>query len=145
VEELVDLACGNGVIGLVAYRRGLARNVTFCDESAMAIASARENAARIFPDDAGNLGFFHGDGLRHYPGRPPKLVLCNPPFHDQHNVDAAAGRRLLRQASRILANGGKLCLVANRHLDYASTLRRDFDQVSRLASNRKFIVWLASN
>lgn len=143
VDEAIDLACGNGVIGLVAHRMGLARRVAFCDESAMALASARDNWAGIFPDAENLCTFFHGDGLRDYPGPRPALVFCNPPFHSQHSVDAWVGQRLARQAARTLVRNGVLCVVVNRHLDYGPLLRKHFTRVSRLASNRKFIIWLA--
>ena len=143
VENAIDLACGNGVIGLVAYRQGLARRVAFCDESAMALASARGNWGRLYPEDENHASFFHGDGLKEFTGPPPSLILCNPPFHSQHSVDAWVGQRLLRQASSVLVKDGALCLVSNRHLDYGPVLRRYFSRVTQLASNRKFIIWLA--
>jgi 16S rRNA G1207 methylase RsmC len=142
VERLVDLACGNGVLGIAAHRAGLARQVHFCDESAMAIESARRNVdARL--DAAAQVSFHHGDGLLRFSGPTADLILCNPPFHSNHAVDESAGRRLLAQCSQHLAGDGRLCLVANRHLDYGPTLRRGFASVEKLAQNRKFTIWLA--
>ena len=141
VASLADLACGNGVLGLYAHRLGLCRQLTFCDESAMALESARENAARLFPNTA-DLRFFHGDGLLGGPG-PFDLILCNPPFHLGHTVDDFAGRRLLRQCADQLRPGGELYLVANQHLPYEATLRRHFDQVQPVVRNRKFVIWRA--
>lgn len=143
VERLVDLACGNGVLGLVALHRGLAREVLFCDESAMALASARANLAQLGPGLGEAVAFHHGDGLRTWRGAAPELILCNPPFHLQHTVDDYAGRRLLAQAASALAPAGELCLVANRHLDYRPVLQRHFPHIRRLAQNRKFTVYLA--
>lgn len=142
-ERVADLACGNGVLGLVAGHRGLTRNLLFCDESAMAIASARINAGETLPLFAGRVAFHHGDGLRDYAGAPIDLILCNPPFHLNHAVDDFAGRRLLTDSARALGSGGRLCVVANRHLEYRSTLRRHFERVKKLAQDSKFIVWLA--
>ncbi|HEY7776023.1 MAG TPA: methyltransferase, partial [Kineobactrum sp.] len=109
VHYAVDLACGNGVLGLAALKTGLAQQVLFCDESAMALASARANRDRLLP--GAHAGFHHGDGLLHnaltnlwdeprdvppsapvgdsaYASAPaPELILCNPPFHLQHAVD----------------------------------------------------------
>lgn len=144
VARAVDLACGNGVIGLVALQRGLARELWFCDESAQAIASARLNLERVLPEHVSTAHFHHGDGLRDWAGPAPDLILCNPPFHLQHTVDDYAGRRLLSQAATVLAPGGQLCLVANRHLDYRRTLARGFRQQRVLAQNRKFRIYLAS-
>jgi 23S rRNA (guanine1835-N2)-methyltransferase len=143
VERLVDLACGNGVLGLAAFRMQLARQVLYCDESAMAVASAKYNARQLFPTAFERFEFLHGDGLLDYRGTAAQLVLCNPPFHSQHTVDEYVGRRLLAQCSEHLAAGGSLCLVANRHLDYKATLKRGFDRVEKLAGDSKFTVWLA--
>tara|TARA_R110001599_G_scaffold353512_1_gene593433 strand:+ start:22635 stop:23753 length:1119 start_codon:yes stop_codon:yes gene_type:complete len=138
---LIDLACGNGVLGLAAFKQGLASEVIFADESAMALESARINSAQLF---AGvSFGFHHGDALENYKGAPAELILCNPPFHLNHAVDEYAGRRLVAHCARYLQTGGQLCLVANRHLDYLPTLKRSFGRVETLAQDRRFIVWLA--
>lgn len=144
VSRAIDLACGNGVLGLALLQQRRARELLFCDESAMAIASARRNLEQLLPHCLAHCEFKLGDGLRGYQGAKAQLVLCNPPFHLQHTVDDYAGRRLLEQAARCLEPSGRLCLVANRHLDYAPTLRRHFVQVERLAQNSKFIVWLGA-
>ena len=142
-DRLVDLACGNGVLGLAAYKQGLAAEIVFADESAMALESARINGASLFP--GASFGFHHGDGLVSYPGAAADLVLCNPPFHLNHAVDEYAGRRLLDQCAHHLPRGGRLCLVANRHLDYLSLLKRRFSRVDTLAQDRRFVVWLAQH
>lgn len=140
---LADLACGNGVLGLNAYYSGLAEKIVFCDESAMAVESARLNCGRLFPDKLNDFSFHHGDGLTAYGGQALDLILCNPPFHLNHTVDEMAGRHLLAQCAMHLVREGRLCLVANRHLDYLPTLKQSFRQVEQVAQNAKFKVWLA--
>ena len=142
-DRVIDLACGNGVLGLAALQQGLARQLLFADESAMAIASARANLVRLFPAALADCDFHHGDGLQDCAWGPAGLILCNPPFHLNHTVDAYAGRRLLAQCAHHLAPGGTLCLVANRHLDYGAALRRDFSPISKLVGDRRFTVWRA--
>jgi len=141
VERLIDLACGNGIIGLSALHRGLCKELLLCDESAMAIASARVNAGTLFPGQ--RIKFHHGDGLLDYTGDPAQLILCNPPFHLNHRTDETVGRRLLVQAASHLCDGGVLCLVANRHLNYLPVLKLVFKRVEKLAQNGKFIIWKA--
>lgn len=144
-QKVIDLACGNGIVGLVALEQGLASQVTFCDESAMALQSARLNANRIFPNMEKHLSFHLGDGLLQYQEKPAHLILCNPPFHLGHTVDEFAGRHLLRQCSRHLQPSGQLYLVANRHIDYRPSLRQTFDRVEKFASNAKFNILVAQN
>lgn len=141
VQSCTDLACGNGVLGIAALRAGLCRELSFCDESAMAIASARHNCGRLQPT-TDDILYHHGDGLLGLQ-QPQDLILCNPPFHLGHTVDDYAGRRLLASCAQQLSVGGSLCLVANRHLDYRPTLQRHFQRVEQLAANRKFVVWQA--
>jgi len=141
VNKITDLACGNGIIGLTALSRQLCKNLLLCDESAMAIESARINACDAFPNH--NIDFHHGDGLCDFTGEPAELILCNPPFHHNHRVDETVGRRLLVQAAAHLVEGGCLCMVGNRHLNYLPVLRREFGRVEQLAQNNKFIIWLA--
>jgi len=140
-QRIFDLACGNGIIGLTALSAGLGQQLHMFDESAMAIASATENARRFYPQ--GDICCHHGDGLLGYEGERAGLILCNPPFHHNHRVDESVGRRLLLQAADQLDNNGYLCLVANRHLNYLPALKRKFSRVEKLAQNNKFIIWLA--
>jgi 16S rRNA G1207 methylase RsmC len=143
VKEVLDLGCGNGVIGLAALQQNPQANLGFVDESMLALASARDNVRRHFPEALPRCQFRWGDGLVDYAGAHPQLIICNPPFHQQHVVDDFHGRRLLVQSSDVLASGGELWLVANRHLPYARTLGQKFRSVERLAENAKFIVWRA--
>lgn len=139
----IDLACGNGVLGLFAAKHGIAQNVVFCDESAMAVASARANAEELFGQSAGRFSFHHGDGLRDYTADPVQLILCNPPFHQEHTVNDFAGRHLLGQCNRHLVPGGRLYVVANRHLDYLPLLRSVFRRVEKCAGNARFNILIA--
>jgi 16S rRNA G1207 methylase RsmC len=141
--HIVDLGCGSGVLGLAALQRQPTATVVFIDESNLAVASARSNLKRILPALSAHCHFVQADGFHGYQGAPPELVLCNPPFHQQHVVDDYTGRRLLRQTGRVLAPGGELWLVANRHLPYGKALQRDFATVTRLLESDKFIVWRA--
>ncbi len=141
VDSAADLACGNGLLGIIALRQNKAQSLLFADESAMAIASSRINVSRLV-DDPARARFHQGDGLL---GVEQKfhLILCNPPFHLGHSVDEYAGRRLLRQAADRLQPGGSLLVVANRHLQYGSALKRYVGHCEKLAQNNKFILWCA--
>ncbi|MEP5763130.1 MAG: class I SAM-dependent methyltransferase [Halieaceae bacterium] len=139
----VDLCCGNGVIGLCAMAAQPELALDFIDESSLAVASARLNVERLFPERLQHCSFTQSDGFRQFQGPAPDWILCNPPFHQQHIVDTFTGERLLRQAARVLSPGGELWLVANRHLGYEKTLARAFASKTLLAENEKFRVWQA--
>lgn len=143
-EHAIDLACGNGILGLVAKAKGLCKNIAFCDESAMAVACAQHNAKTINrASEHRDFTFHQGDGLLDFSGPQANLVLCNPPFHSNHSVDDYVGRRLIEQSAQYLQPSGALCLVANSHLPYLSTLKKGFTHVEKLAQNKKFTIWLA--
>jgi len=141
VERAADLACGNGVLGIAAMQQAAAGAVTFADESAMAIASARHNVRAILGKTA-SAAFHHGDGLLACE-QQFELILCNPPFHLGHTVDEFAGRRLIEQCADALQPGGQLLLVANRHLNYGGVFKRRFSRVEQPGQNRKFRLWRA--
>lgn len=139
----IDLACGNGILGLTALKLGLCKNITLCDESAMAVESSAQNASNLFPENPERTHTHQGDGLLNFPGPQAELILCNPPFHSNHTVEEYVGKRLLMQCADHLGYSGRLCLVANRHLNYLPTLKRGFSRVDKLSDNGKFIVLLA--
>jgi 23S rRNA (guanine1835-N2)-methyltransferase len=142
-RNIVDLGCGSGVLGLAALQRQPAARVHFIDESNLAVASAKDNVARVAAAASERCRFIQADGFKNYREEAPDLVLCNPPFHQQYVVDDYNGRRLLQQTHEVLAPGGELWLVANRHLSYGNTLQRDFASLTRLVETEKFIVWRA--
>lgn len=56
------------------------------------------------------------------------VIVTNPPFHAQRGVDRPdIGRRFIAVAADSLRPGGKLWLVANRHLPYEAVLSENFD------------------
>lgn len=136
--RVADLGCGNGVIGLAALQASPGIEMTFCDESWLALESARDNASRYCPD--AQCRFHHGDGLAGLEN-DFDCILLNPPFHDGHVVGDHVARRLFNQAVRALAPGGELRVIGNRHLDYHKVLSRRFGSVAVLGSNAKFVVW----
>ncbi|MCK0152590.1 methyltransferase [Alcanivorax sp. S6407] len=135
--RIADLGCGNGVIGLAVLQQHPDAHVTFCDESWLALKSARENVAACFPE--AKVVFHHGDGLLGLEGGFD-CILLNPPFHEGHTVGDHVARRLFRQASKQLNEGGELRVIGNQHLGYHKQLGRLFGQVEVVGSNRKFVV-----
>lgn len=140
--QVIDLACGNGVLGLLYARRHPAARLLFIDESHMALASAQLNATELCGSTALHR-FIAGDGLSDCAAASAELILCNPPFHQQHEVGDDTAWRMLRHSRRVLKKNGCLCLVGNRHLGYHSKLKRLFGNCQLLASDARFVVLLA--
>ncbi len=140
--DIIDLGCGNGVIGLMAARQNPEAKVHFVDESFMAIASARENLKQVDPQGE-RTRFTVGNALEGFEPRSADLLLCNPPFHQQQAIGDAVVRQMFRQTAHILRPEGEFWLVANRHLDYKPLLKRWFCRVEVPAANRKFVIFRA--
>ncbi len=137
--DIVDLGCGNGLVGLIAAERSPAAVVHFVDESFMAVASARENFQRAFGGRR-EADFRIGDGLMEVESESADLILCNPPFHQQNTVGDQIAVSLFKQSKRVLRKGGELWVIGNRHLDYHSYLGRLFGAHSVIAANSKFVI-----
>lgn len=135
--RVLDLACGNGVVGMVALSARPDLALTFSDVSSQAIGSAERNVEAAFAGS--DCTFDHADGVAAGAGRFD-LILLNPPFHEGGVVGDHIALRLFAQAARHLAPGGRLLMVGNRHLGYHRSLRRFFPQVRQLDANPKFVV-----
>jgi len=69
------------------------------------------------------------------------LILCNPPFHQQHVVGIGIAFTLFESAKLALKQHGELWVVANRHLGYDKTLNSLFGNCRTVAANKKFTVY----
>ena len=66
-------------------------------------------------------------------------IVCNPPFHALGRGDRPdIGRAFIAAASAALKSGGRLWLVANRHLPYEDALGSGFAQVRSVAQDGGF-------
>lgn len=140
--RLLDLGCGNGVLGLMALASRADLELSFSDVSSQAVASAEHNLKRNFPScDARG---YHCDGVPEGVARYD-LILLNPPFHEGGVVGDHIAMRLFEQASSSLAPGGKVLVVGNRHLGYHRSLKRWFKDVEQIDANAKFVVFKAGN
>ncbi|MDC8832401.1 methyltransferase [Alteromonas gilva] len=145
-DNVVDLGCGNGVLGLNALSMSENCRVTFVDESYMAVESARQNVQDNFPDRLAKCHFVVSNCLETLLSDAPLVnkVFCNPPFHQQNAVTDHIAWQMFHDAYELLGKGGHLIVVANRHLDYYHTLKRLFGNVTTLASHNKFVIFSAA-
>lgn len=136
--RVVDLGCGNGVVGLAMALADPRAEVLFVDESFQAVASAQ--ATHLANGAPGHAEFRVGDGLSGVPARSVDLVLNNPPFHSHQATTDATARRMFTGARRALRPGGELWVIGNRHLGYHVQLRRLFGNSEVVASDPKFVL-----
>ncbi|GIH95115.1 methyltransferase [Planobispora siamensis] len=138
-ERIVDLGCGNGVVGTAAALINGEAEVTFVDESHQAVASARATfEANAAPGT--KAGFLVGDGMSDVPAGTVDLVLNNPPFHTHRATSDTTAWRMFTGSRAALRRGGELWVIGNRHLGYHVKLRRIFGNCEVVASDPKFVV-----
>ncbi|WP_462165167.1 methyltransferase [Pseudoalteromonas xiamenensis] len=138
--RIVDLGCGNGVIGLTVLSKMPNAQVSFVDESAMAVASAKLNVQENLPDQMAQCEFIQTDCLSGFLPATADLILCNPPFHQAQAITDHIAWQMFLEAKRTLRVGGELRIIGNRHLGYEEKLNRLFDNCKLLGSNKKFVV-----
>jgi 16S rRNA (guanine1207-N2)-methyltransferase len=136
-ERVVDLGCGNGVLGLTAALSNPDAEVLLVDESHQAVASAR---ATFEVNGVGRAEFLVGDGLAGAEPGSADLILNNPPFHSHRATTDATAWRMFLGARAALRRGGELWVVGNRHMGYHAKLRRLLGNCQVVASDPKFVV-----
>jgi 16S rRNA (guanine1207-N2)-methyltransferase len=140
INRIIDLGCGNGVIGLNLATIYPHAQVLFTDESHMAIASAQLTAKHNLPEN-NNCKFLVTDCLTGVDHDSADLIVCNPPFHQSHAIGTHIALRMFQQSHACLKKNGTLMVIANRHLPYYSKLKQLFKNIKTTASNNKFSIY----
>jgi len=138
-SQVIDLGCGNGVIGLTVLAKQPSAQIQFFDESHMAITSAEMNIKSNLPDLAAQCQFHLNDCLTNVENNSVDLILCNPPFHQQTATTDHIAWQMFKDSHRVLKKGGELRIIGNRQLAYHIKLKRIFGNEKLIASNDKFV------
>ena len=139
IESIIDLGCGNGIVGLNLAIQYPDASVTFTDESYMAVESARLTCSHNLKS-INQHHFFVDNSLNNHKHNSIDLIVCNPPFHQSHSIGTHIALQMFKESYKTLKNQGRFIVVANRHLPYYAQLKRIFGNVRNLANNQKFLV-----
>lgn len=137
VGRAADLGAGFGYLSaeLLSRNPGIAA-LHLYEAEHRALDLARMNLAQYESRVA--LEYFWHDvtaGLPH----SYDVIVTNPPFHVRGGADRPdIGRRFIAVAAAALNPGGRLWLVANRHLPYEIVLADSFGQVRTVAQEHGF-------
>jgi 23S rRNA (guanine1835-N2)-methyltransferase len=139
-ESVIDLGCGNGILGAIIANKQPASVVLLADESEMAVTSAKLTFEH---NELTNGQFIQTDILQGVSRNVFDYVVCNPPFHQQNVQTLSIAKNMFKQSAQCLKPSGELRVVANRHLKYFPMLKSYFSDVQAISNNHKFTVWLA--
>lgn len=135
-KSILDLGCGNGVIGAAVRRLAPEAEIHLLDDTWLAIESAKMNLD-------GDLVQYHWtDTMGAFADGSLDLVVSNPPFHFEYEIDLTVPLSLFKETRRVLRADGVFQLVANRHLNYRTHLIKLFEHVTVVASDEKYEVML---
>lgn len=134
--NVLDFACGAGVIGSFLLQQAPGIKLYSSDVSALAVASSKatfalnQQQAQVIAAD----GMPDGTPLFHH-------IVTNPPFHTGLKTDYSVAEKFIQDSKQKLTSGGTLTLVANAHLPYAQWLKEAFGNVKELARRNGFVVY----
>ncbi|NNC81594.1 MAG: methyltransferase [Acidimicrobiales bacterium] len=137
--RIVDLGCGNGIIGLTLAKQIPDAELVFADESHRALRSAEESWAANYPDRTAE--FLAIDRLVNAVDRDSvDLIVTNPPFHSDRSMGDAVAWDMFVDAYATLQVDGELWVVGNRHLGYHAKVKKIFGNGEVVASNTTYVV-----
>ncbi|WP_137843877.1 class I SAM-dependent methyltransferase [Microbacterium sp. 2FI] len=137
-DAAIDLACGTGVVAAALALRHPDLRVYATDQSATAVASARETA--VANGVADRIEVVRDDMLSTRPDASASFIALNPPFHVGGAIHEGLAPRLFADAARVLRPGGELWTVWNSALFYRPALERIVGPTRQIARNAKFTV-----
>ncbi|WP_438352425.1 class I SAM-dependent methyltransferase [Microbacterium sp. CJ88] len=140
--EVIDLACGTGVVGVWMAMTDASIRVVATDQSAAAVASALATADANGVAD--RVEVVRDDALGSRADGSAEFIALNPPFHVGAAVHDGVALRLFAEAGRVLATGGRLWTVWNSPLRYRAALERAVGPTTQVARNAKFTVTVST-
>ena len=138
-QTILDLASGNGIIAASILSKYQDKNwgapeLHLMDDSYLAVESSKFN----LPKEKSH--FYYTDDLEDFEDKSFDLVVSNPPFHFEHEINTEITMDFFEQVYTVLKPNGRFVLVFNRHLRYTTLLRRIFSRVGVIVDSPKFVV-----
>lgn len=147
--RIVDLGCGNGIVGLSAAVDIAAEfgptEVVAVDDSALAIDATQRSWDATGVGSQITLNVHHTYRLAQVVDEASvHVVVVNPPFHVDTTIGDETAWAMFVDAHRVLVDGGLMIVVGNRHLAYHAKLAKIFGGAEVMGANNRFVVHQAS-
>ena len=139
--SVLDLGCGCGALGIVAASLSGGGPLCMLDADVEAVRSATRSAES---NGVTRFRALVSDVASAVPDEHFDVVVTNPPFHVGKATDLDVPMQFIEQAFQVLAEGGRLFLVANRTLPYEQAIRNRFGNVANLHDGPRFKVLTAT-
>jgi 16S rRNA (guanine1207-N2)-methyltransferase len=136
--DVLDFACGAGVIGTYIAANYPGTCVHLLDTSALALQASEETLTNNHLKGK----VLASDGLSG-PADQFDFIVSNPPIHSGVKTDNRLSMRLLQSVHQHLKPGGVFVMVANVHLPYEAWLSQRFSFTHELIANRSYKVLLS--
>lgn len=138
---VADVGCGNGVLAASLAPSWTQAKFVLLDASDMAIAAAQTTWRW---NDLGDRATFAAvDGFTETADASIDVVITNPPFHQGHALDEGLTNRLLADCSRVLTPKGVAYVVAQRHLNLHTKMKKWFASVEVVSKHPSHVVLAA--
>jgi 16S rRNA (guanine1207-N2)-methyltransferase len=136
--RVADLGAGWGYLSAQVLKRDGVKSVELVEAERAALDCARLNVTDP------RARFHWADATTWRPEAPMDHVVTNPPFHQSRAADPGIGQGFIHAARAMLRPGGRLWLVANRHLPYEEAIRAGFGTVEEIGGDGRFKVLCAT-
>ncbi|MGL1885799.1 MAG: methyltransferase [Reichenbachiella sp.] len=134
-QKVLDLGSGNGIIGKEISKKSPTAEIHLLDDFNLAVESAKLNIK------GDNIYHHYDDNLSIFEANTFDLIVSNPPFHFEYEINIQIPLALFKESHRCLKKGGNLQIVANDHLNYKVHLAPLFSSIEIVAKNEKFIIY----
>ena len=137
-QRILDLACGVGVIGIVAAKLAPQAQVVMTDVNERAVELSRQN---LEVNQVHNAEVRQGDGLAPVAGESFDVILTNPPIRTGNEMVFA----LIAASATHLVPGGRFYLVARTKQGartFAKEMEQHFASVTQAGQGSGYRVYL---
>ncbi|WP_412971321.1 methyltransferase [Glaciecola sp. MF2-115] len=137
--QVLDFACGTGIIGTYLAKLNAKVKLTMSDVSALAVYCTKQTLALNGVE--GNV--IASDGMKHVEGYFDHII-SNPPFHTGIHNDYSITQQFIALAHKQTRARGTLDIVANKFLPYSEVMNGLYFRSKTLVSTNKYNIYEAA-